>query len=134
MSGNVLSHAVGHEVAHGATGGHGLAHKGAADVDSWRVDEGHSVHRARVNGVAGTRVNYHSVLVEDALVIAPAVEDGPVVAADNQAEVNVGIAVGEHVEGVDGVRWLGHRQLDVAQQKAKEMSGAFEGFRKMFGF
>ena len=25
-------------------------------------------------------------------------------------------------------------QLNVAQQKAKEMSGAFEGFRKMFGF
>ena len=29
---------------------------------------------------------------------------------------------------------ISQRQLDVAQQKAKEMSGAFEGFRKMFGF
>lgn len=29
---------------------------------------------------------------------------------------------------------INQRQLDVAQQKAKEMSGAFEGFRKMFGF
>ena len=29
---------------------------------------------------------------------------------------------------------ISQRQLDIAQQKAKEMSGAFEGFRKMFGF
>lgn len=29
---------------------------------------------------------------------------------------------------------INQRQLDVAQQKAKEMSGAFEGFRSMFGF
>lgn len=29
---------------------------------------------------------------------------------------------------------INQNQLNVAQQKAKEMSGAFEGFRKMFGF
>ena len=29
---------------------------------------------------------------------------------------------------------INQSQLNVAQQKAKEMSGAFEGFRKMFGF
>ena len=29
---------------------------------------------------------------------------------------------------------ISQRQLDIAQQKAKEMSGAFESFRKMFGF
>lgn len=29
---------------------------------------------------------------------------------------------------------INQNQLNVAQQKAKQMSGAFEGFRKMFGF
>lgn len=29
---------------------------------------------------------------------------------------------------------INQQQLNVAQQKAKEMSGAFDGFRKMFGF
>lgn len=29
---------------------------------------------------------------------------------------------------------INQNQLNMAQQKAKEMSGAFEGFRKMFGF
>ena len=29
---------------------------------------------------------------------------------------------------------INQNQLNIAQQKAKEMSGAFEGFRKMFGF
>lgn len=29
---------------------------------------------------------------------------------------------------------VNQQQLNVAQQKAKEMSGAFEGFRSMFGF
>lgn len=29
---------------------------------------------------------------------------------------------------------INQNQLNVAQQKAKQMSGAFDGFRKMFGF
>lgn len=29
---------------------------------------------------------------------------------------------------------ISQQQLNVAQQKAKEMSGAFNGFRSMFGF
>lgn len=29
---------------------------------------------------------------------------------------------------------VSQQQLNIAQQKAKQMNGAFDGFRKMFGF
>lgn len=114
--GDVFVYAGGEEVGHVAAACYGVAYECARYVRHRGVDQLHAggVQALLRHGVTGARVYYHAIIVEDTLSLAPAVEDTPVVAAYDELESVVGVALMQQVKSIDSIRRPGHRQLDIA--------------------
>ena len=74
--------------------------------------------RGLVDRKSGTGIDVQPELSDNLFGRFPAVEDGPVVRADEQTEIGVGIAVCEFLQRCDGVGGAGQVHLYIAVSKA----------------